>query len=190
MDLYAYAQINDLQELLEKNEISVPRLRGLRLMGDEVAYTKADIQKCIESKWADVYEDAITACVKFRPNCGCYGYGPKTNKLKKKYLIYKTVVEEERKYEKVVGIRWDLIHGKHRKEIKFALKTAKKRVLKNLQVFNKYVGRDDVIYIHARIGGDNWCYYEGYKLEKEPWFLEKVDDMFDSTYCDIYAKIK
>ena len=28
------------------------------------------------------------------------------------------------------------------------------------------------------------------KLTEQPWYLERVDDSFDSTYCDIYAKIK
>lgn len=56
-------------------------------------------------------------------------------------------------------------------------------------VFNKYCGRKDVLYIHARIGGNNWKYYGGPNLEEQPWFIEKVDDAFDSTYCDIYARI-
>ena len=55
-------------------------------------------------------------------------------------------------------------------------------------MFNKYVGRKDILYIHARIGGGNWSYYH-HRVDKQPWFIEKVDDAFDSTYCDIYAKI-
>ena len=57
------------------------------------------------------------------------------------------------------------------------------------RIFNKYVGRDDVLYIHARIGGANWAFYGGGELEKQPWFIEKVDDEYDNTYCDIYARI-
>lgn len=189
MDLHAYAQIDDLHKLLDVNKINIPRLRGLRLMEEEAPYSDEDIQRCIDSRFADVYENAIASSIKFRPNSGCYCYGPKTNRLMKKYLIYEDIVEEGLKHQKIVGIRWDLIHGKHRKEIKFALKKAKKRVIQNIQVFNKYAGKENILYIHARIGGDNWLYYEGYKLEKEPWFLEKVDDYFDSTYCDIYAKL-
>ena len=48
----------------------------------------------------------------------------------------------------------------------------------------------NVLYIHARIGGRNWETYGGKDLEKQPWFLEKVNDHFDGTYCDIYAKIE
>ena len=61
-----------------------------------------------------------------------------------------------------------------------------------LQRFNSYCGKDNVYMIHARIGGtgefSNWGYYEGdKKVATQPWFLEKVDDDFDTTYCDIYV---
>lgn len=62
-------------------------------------------------------------------------------------------------------------------------------IMAQYNVFNKYCGRKDVLYIHARLGGENWKYYGGPELEKQPWFIEKVDDAFDSTYCDIYARI-
>ena len=89
----------------------------------------------------------------------------------------------------LVDLKWDKIHGKRRKNVKFNLKKELKAAKKQYDTWNKYVGRKDILYIHARIGGDNWIYYEGYKLEKEPWFLEKVDDYYDNTYCDIYARI-
>ena len=56
-------------------------------------------------------------------------------------------------------------------------------------MWNKYVGRDDVLYIHARIGGNNWSYFNGNEITRQSWFLSKADDYFDCTYCDIYAKI-
>ena len=65
-----------------------------------------------------------------------------------------------------------------------------KRTRKQMETYNKYCGRSDVMMVHARIGGYNWKEYGGFWLEKEPWFIEKVDDGFDPTYCDIYAKIK
>lgn len=48
---------------------------------------------------------------------------------------------------------------------------------------------DDILCVYARIGGLNWDCYEGDKLAKHPAFLEKVDDYFDSTYCNIFLKI-
>ena len=73
--------------------------------------------------------------------------------------------------------------------LKTAIHNDKKAYERQAEVFNKYVGRDDILYIHARIGGGNWSHY--YKdVVNQPWFIEKVDDGFDSTYCDIYARIK
>lgn len=63
-----------------------------------------------------------------------------------------------------------------------------KEIKTNYLVFNKYIGREDILYIHARIGGGNWKDY--FKdVINQPWFIEKVDDPYDNTYCDIYAKI-
>ena len=77
------------------------------------------------------------------------------------------------------------LHGKKRKKYKLALKHARKQY----GMFNKYVGKN-VLYVHARLGGSNWTYCGGSELEKHPLYLERVDDYFDSTYCDIYFKLK
>lgn len=66
---------------------------------------------------------------------------------------------------------------------------AYERTREQYEAWNRYAGREDVMMIHARIGGGNWEGYGGSDLEREPWFLEKVDDGFDETYCDIYAKV-
>lgn len=60
-----------------------------------------------------------------------------------------------------------------------------------LDRFNHYCGQDGVYMIHARIGGtsdtSNWVSYGGPdNIATQPWFLEKVDDNWDPTYCDIY----
>lgn len=40
------------------------------------------------------------------------------------------------------------------------------------------------------MGGYNWESYQKKKeLMSHPWFLDRVDDYYDSTYCDFYAKI-
>ena len=48
-----------------------------------------------------------------------------------------------------------------------------------------------MLYIHARLGTTSWT-DEKTKAEvtRQPWFLAKVDDSFDSSYCDIYARIR
>lgn len=194
MDLFAYSQIDSLEKIMKDNGIEIPRLRGLRLMSEEHQVSEDKIAEAIRSQEAWIYESAVTSCPRFRPDSGMHEYSTATDLLKKKYLIYKKTTEiyegKEYSYDKVVGFRWDLIHGKNRKELKFAIKKARAAILKNLTTFNKYAGREDVLYIHARIGGNNWSYYGGNQIEKQPWFIEKVDDYFDDTYCDIYVKIK
>ena len=85
-------------------------------------------------------------------------------------------------------IRWSRIHGRKRKILKTCIHNEMQKVKKQYETWNKYVGRADILYIHARIGGGNWSYYHA-AVDSQPWFLEKVDDAFDSTYCDIYARI-
>lgn len=63
------------------------------------------------------------------------------------------------------------------------------RYKRQWEVWNKYAGRSDVLYIHAKIGGGNWPYYYREVVDK-PWFIEKIDDAVDSVYCDIYARIE
>ena len=87
-------------------------------------------------------------------------------------------------------IRWDAIHGKQRRILKTHIHNSVKRYIDQYSTWNKYAGRADVLYIHARIGGAvNWPYYYQ-EVVNEPWFLEKVDDAWDCSYCDIYALIK
>ena len=90
-----------------------------------------------------------------------------------------------RSKDKEEFVRWDRIHGWKRKVLKFAIKKKKRAIQKQIDMWNKYVGKDNVLFIHSRIGGANWNDYGGNELEKQPWFLEKVDDYFDDTYCDI-----
>ena len=77
------------------------------------------------------------------------------------------------------------LHGKKRKKYKLLLKQAKKQY----DIYNKYIGKN-VLYVHARVGGANWDFFGMDEITKHPLYLERVDDYFDSTYCDIYFKLK
>ena len=165
MDLGAYIQIDDLYYIIQENDINVPRLRGLSLMKDEDPCSQEDIDAAVKFEW-------LRLCHYF---------------LEDRYIIY---TRDEEGYKERTEINWRTIHGKKRKNCRFELKKAKRKVINFFEIRNKYCGREDVLRIHARIGGKNWNWYDGPELEKQPWFLEKADDYFDSTYCDIYAKIK
>lgn len=167
MDLGACANIEDLDGLAKKNGIYCPRLRGYRLMKDEDPV-------CFGG--ADVVDDVSVDCVRsyiFRT-----GFTNKNFRRRwKKYII-----QDNR-------VNWKNIHGKMRKEIKWHIRSTLKHGREQFSIFNKYCGREDVLMIHSRIGDGNWDYYRKY-VEDQPWFIEKVDDWYDSTYCDIYARIE
>lgn len=187
MDLYAYTQIEDLDQIAKDNGIEVPRLRGYRLMKDEEPVSEEEIKEMLKDCEVEAVKYLCEAMPPWSINAWYLTYSSQTKQIEDYYLIKS---KNERGYENYVAVRWDRIHGKKRKILKFKIKQKRRRVLEQYNMWNKYVGREDVLYIHARIGGANWDYFNGNELKKQPWFLDKVDDSFDRTYCDIYAKIK
>ena len=177
MDLGAYIQIDDLSKIAEQNGIKIPRLRGYRTMADQTIYSIEEINDILEKAVQGMLRDSCFAIPKFSTKSCMSEFSKRTYAIEKKYIDVSG------------NFRWGFVHGKRRKNLKFAVKKKIKAVQNQYETWNKYAGRKDVLYIHARIGGKNWDYYGGTELEKQPWFLEKIDDWYDSTYCDIYAKI-
>lgn len=189
MDLYAYCQIGELEELAKKNGIEVPRLRGYRLMKDEKPITAED--------WKEIRHDTEIDVMKnlCQSNWGRDKYGYWITDYTRAKCAYhiknyecQYMSKDDEGY-KEPEIRWDRLKGKKKRIFITRVKNALRDYKKQYGVWNKYCGRDDILYIHARIGGGNWAYYCDQVVDK-PWFLEKVDDAWDGTYCDIYAKIK
>ena len=187
MDLGAYAQIDNLDAIMTANHIEVPRLRGLRYMGTEEPISKEDSEKY--AKWMGLWDCEHTLRVPHGiisyKDIGLHEYSSETNRKVRKHFIFET---DDDLYP--ADVNWSTTHGKLRKIFKYKLKQARKRESNQTETFNKYCGRKDVLYIHARIGGNNWKWYGGDEIAKQPWFLEKIDDAFDNTYCDIYARIE
>lgn len=172
MNLSAYANIENLESVMKENGISVPRLRGLLLMSEEETVelpTRAEIEPF-------VCRELCLAEPTWKYNADSIEISDRTIRLEKRYITNEKV-------------NWHLIHGKRRRQLKFAVRKELRNYRRQVSVWNKYVGRNDVLYIHARIGGNNWKWFGGDEISKQPWFLEKFDDPCDSTYCDIYAKI-
>jgi len=178
MDLYAYSQIGDLEHILTERNISIPRLRGLDLCSNMTPWTKEEIKDVEDSLIGDSIRNLIEAEPRWSVNSFCFVMNSR-NDL---YLDYYTKKDRENRFP-----RWERIHGKHRKALKYLIKLNKRAFQTYRKTWDKYAGRSDVIRVHARIGGNNWNYYGGPELAKQPWFLEKVDDYYDSTYCDIYV---
>lgn len=186
MDLQAYMQIGDLEKVAKDNNIEVPRLRGYRLMKDEKPASADDLKQLMKDCEVDVCERLCRSVPYWSGNAYLHSYDSMTDGICEHYLVKST---NEEGYEKYTGIRWDRIHGWKRKVLKFEIKKKNRKIKEQFDLWNKYVGKENVLYIHARIGGDNWNFYGGNDLLKKPWFLGKVDDWFDGTYCDIYALI-
>lgn len=181
MDLGAYSNIgtDEIEEIVKKNNIDVPRLRGYRLMKNEKPVSQKDMKDLYEAAGLVLLENMITGVPYFSLNPDYFQY----DALQYKRMDYYATPDGVDKQ-----IDWSKIHGWKRKNLKFALKQMWKDIKKQYDMFNKYAGRNDILYIHSRIGGDNWPYYKHYVVN-EPWFIERVDDAYDNTYCDIYAKI-
>ena len=187
MDLGAYVQIEELESIAQVNGISIPRLRGYRLMKNEQPKDSAWFTELMR----DCELDAIQTLCSSDPTWSLSSYSTllnrKSDRFRSYYITYGT-----NKYGKraPVGIRWERIHGKKRRILKFAIKQNKKAALKQYLLWNKYAGKEDVLYIHSRMGGYNWKHYtEKENITSQPWFLDRVDDWWDGTYCDFYAII-
>lgn len=181
MDLGAYAQIEELSGLAQRNEIDCPRLRGYRLMKDE---EPIDFDEWKKEHMNTFEADCLYALIRSRwiYDAGFSEYCSGTNKNVARY-ISGGWGEPDR------SVRWDRLHGWRRKLLKTAIHNELARYQRQYEVWNKYAGKDGVLYIHARIGGGNWPYYYKEVVDK-PWFIEKIDDAQDETYCDIYARIE
>lgn len=185
MDLYAYTQVDRLEELAKANEIDIPRLRGYRLMSEEEPINKEEYDYAFRHAAVDAAKDLITGEPFWSSNPEWYTSDSWTDYLKKYYLVKNS---EDDYYD----IRWDRIHGWKRRVLKFEIKKAKRAIKKQYDMWNKYAGQEGVLYIHSRMGGNNWKYWDLEKrvaLQNQPWFLDRVDDHWDSTYCDFYAKV-
>lgn len=173
MDLGAYAQIEDLGNILTDNNIEIARLRGLRLMKDEEPVSDEDLKEMI----ADEQKHYAINWIKQR--CDWCWSSSRDRHWHKSFIYGK----DKNGYDKVIDVDFTKVHGKLRKHIKFAWKKIVKAYTAQYEMFNKYAGKN-VLYVHARQGGGNRT---GYPIDtKHPMYLSDVDDAWDSTYCDIY----
>lgn len=188
MDIGAYMNIEDLECIAKENNIDVPRVRGYRLMKNEPPVPYDKILRAKKKMAIEVVERLCEARPVWNPNSAVSSWSDYTDALKKYYLVRHRRELGDFEY---VEIRWGRIHGRKRKILKYEIKKMNRVIDAHYEMWNKYAGRDDVLYIHSRMGGGNWESYEDKSvLTSQPWFLGRVDDYYDSTYCDFYAKIK
>lgn len=167
MDLTAYKQIADLSKVAEANGIDVPRLRGYRWMGAETPQSEEETQAYIDevliSEWHGLERIACN-------------------------LLEDAINRDMSAWS--ADMSWKRYHEDTIASFEYYYK-------KQIGMWNKYAGRKDVLMIHSRMGGKEVETYDNetkewtvvYSLEDQPWFLDHVYDAYDSTYCDIYAKL-
>ena len=176
MDLGAYANINELSEIAKANNIEVSRFRGYRLMKDEEPVTEDMIKDMSNTILVDWFRSYLGR--EYIPGIGvCYSFN---NKKAKKYF---------KMIDKIEYLDWSKIHGKMRKNLKFAKKFITKETRDQWNMWNKYCGKN-VLYIHAKQGRSNWSDTTYLDYMDKDWYLDGCNDSYDSCYCDIYAKIE
>lgn len=116
MDLVAYANIEDLEQLAKDNGIDIPRLRGYRLMSEEEPVSQEKINRMKKDCEVDVAKYLCCSDPFWNPNPSRgWEFSVRTDHLCDYYLT-----KDE--------IRWDRIHGWKRKILKFAIKKKKRRI--------------------------------------------------------------
>ena len=149
MDLYAYTQIVDLQAIADSNGISVPRCRGYRLMKNEERVTTAEIEQMITDQ--ALYE--AEKLFRLHPSGLFYEYSESAKARARRYIVIR---KNENGFDEPIAVRWDRVHGKRRKAVKRIFRQVRRDVKEQYALFNSYVGREDVLYIHARLGSTSW----------------------------------
>lgn len=187
MDLVAYMQIDRLDAIAKANGIDIPRLRGYRLMSEVRPVSPDEFDQLFLSCELEVIEELCIADPFWSSVFKCSDQNYRTERAKKRY-IQQGFDEDGNRV--AVGIRWDRIHGWKRRVLKREIKKQKEKAGAQYSLWNKYAGKENVLYIHARIGGKNWDNLpDKNRLLKAPWFLDRIDDCWDNTYCDFYAKL-
>ena len=187
MDLLAYMRIESLDSLAKANEISVPRLLGYRLMSEEKPLSPEEYSQLYHDCAMDAIEMLCTSDPFWDPNSDCSIFNSRSDQARKYYIKYGL---DEDGCRVPVAIRWDRIHGNKRRILKYEIKKNIKRAGAQYALWDKYAGQENILYIHSRMGGYNWVGYEEKDaLMAQPWFLDRIDDWWDGTYCDIYARL-
>jgi len=183
MDLGAYIQIGTLSGIAEANGIEeVARLRGYRLMRDE---KPVNIEEICKDREVEICEELCA--MSWNPKSPFMSYGGSTD-----YYFDKFIINYRARYDSglVKSINWDAMTDKEKEVLKTYIEKRNADFVKEWEMWNKYCGRNDVLYIHARQGTSNWSDTDFHDYEDKPWYLDGCNDADDPSYCDMYAKIE
>lgn len=172
-------EIKTVFDVFETTGVMIPGISAIRVMKEESKISLEEVIKIIKEQEVMIVEDLLSSY----PRWTIQPYYIRS-KNKEKYVHKYIHSGEEEMY-----VRWDRIHGKHRKIAKFECKKREKKVKKAADVFNKYVGRNDVIcvytYLPKRSDKEEWIKL----IKSETSFLEISTDYNYPCIYDIYLKV-
>lgn len=163
--------LNDL--IAEVTGTSLISIQDIRFMRDEELYSEESIQDTINRNDMSVIKHLVMSKWSYNPK-RFLGLFPE---LFKKYIDY------DRFKKTGKGIIWENIHGKKRRVAKYETKKFHKSIRNQYETYNKYVGRDDVLYFHTILNNEQYN-----KLCSSSSYIEDVADWFDPRYRDMYFK--
>lgn len=172
-------EIRTVFDIFETTGVAVPGIRSICVMKEEEKISLSEIDRVMKREEVFIIDDLLSSY----PRWTIHPYYTRP-KNKEKYVHKYIHSSEEEAY-----VRWDRIHGKHRKIAKFECKKEKKRAKEAAGVFNKYVGKDDVICVYVfpqnRSDKEEWIK----QIKSELSFLEINTDYDDPCIYNVYLKV-
>lgn len=178
-----------ISDLFESCDCDLPAVRYVDWMGSREKYdpeqkkvwlTGTDFQAlmrlCQATPCWNMYSDTIT-------------FDTKSKLLIKKYTCWVDRVMSNGEIIPDSDVNWDVLHGEKRKKVKFLSKRIKKHIIKWINLFNTYAGREDVLCVTCKADGENWKELGGLEAEQHPEFLARISDALSKGYSTVYLKL-
>lgn len=165
-------RVNDL--IVEVTGVPLLPIQDARIMkNEESPYDEDYIQHVIGRNEVAIVEHLIMSRWSSRPKKKLL----RSVKLMYKYIDYDKLIKTNN------GIKWENLHGKKRKIAKYKIKKLRREIRKKYDTYNKYVGRDDVLYFHTIVDTNQYN-----ELRHSQSYIEDIPDWYDPRYKDMYFK--
>lgn len=179
MKTYKYCKSGNYAEVLKEHKIEIHRISEIYFMGDGIKVPEDDVKQA-------GLEIDVTAI----ENACCYDgsgymYDYITRRMCRKHIKnYSTTTSHSEQKP-----MWETVHGWLRRKAKFEKKKLAKSFKTEVNMFNQYVGRDDVLCVKAKLGSWNWSGRVHSDYKDKDWYLGSCDDWWDKAYCTIYVRV-
>lgn len=173
----------DVLRTVDMADIMIPMIKSVFIMVEEKKIPLSMIDHNMKEQEVLIIDSLLSS----QPRWTLHPYFT-IPKNKEKYVHKYIYWDSKGEY-----VRWNQIHGKHRKIARFECKKERKRISEMILAFNHFAGRNDVICI--RVESRDFKKKEEYisKIKTSESFLQINPNynskLFDSTIQDIYLKV-